>query len=679
MNIRIQSLSLTNFKCFRNKVFDFESDIVTIQGRNGVGKTTIFDAVLFCLFGKNSQDQTKFNVKTTDEQGNIIPHLDHAVELTLNITSQAYPDGKTVAIRHAIREKWTKKRGSIEEVFSGDTHEYFVDGELYTAADYKKYIASLIDEQTFRILTNPSYFPSLKWQEQRTILTQMVGSIVPESVANTDELVTLCNQLKADDEDIVAYRKHLSYQIKKIKEQLEKIPVRLEEQNKALPDLLDWPALDVQYADVSRQLQDLDAKLLAIKSGGGDDVRRSEIRQQLDEKYRLLHKCEQEEQQRCLTFKKEHEDKIAERTRKFNELLNIQRDLETTVTTCDTLAQRCRETLADCEREAEDIRAKWADNESKRHIEWNDADSVCPVCGQYLPPELLQEKKQKAVERFNKEKADTKQSLIERANRVKALRADTERQLAECNQKKADSEKSLAETKENINKVFAEKQKLERDREVIPTLDFILSGHPGYQAFLKQIKSLEDELQAVPAASEADEQAVAELETQKSACTTTMAQLQQQMATKPQYDKIQSLIAAIIDEQKSLVEQLSELEKKEDIARQFEDRQNTILESRVNEHFKITRWRMFRTVVNNGDPFNEPYCECYDLNGTAYHDGLNQAARLNIGLDIINAMCHVYNVSAPVIIDQSESTLNILPTTGQQIRLKVTDTDLQIV
>jgi hypothetical protein len=87
---------------------------------------------------------------------------------------------------------------------------------------------------------------------------------------------------------------------------------------------------------------------------------------------------------------------------------------------------------------------------------------------------------------------------------------------------------------------------------------------------------------------------------------------------------------------------------------------------------------MFRTVVNNGDPFNEPFCECYDINGTAYHDGLNQAARLNIGLDIINAMSRIYNTSAPVIIDQSESTLDILPTTGQQLRLCVSNCDLQI-
>jgi hypothetical protein len=150
------------------------------------------------------------------------------------------------------------------------------------------------------------------------------------------------------------------------------------------------------------------------------------------------------------------------------------------------------------------------------------------------------------------------------------------------------------------------------------------------------------------------------------------------LSSKAQYDKILALIDGINEEQKELVKQLSELEKQEDIARQYQFRQNQLLESRINEHFKLVQWRLFRTVNNGGDSFDEPFCECY-VNGIPYHAGLNQAMRLNAGLDICEALCKFYNVSAPIVIDNAESNLNIYPTTGQQIRLQVYESDLSLV
>jgi hypothetical protein len=52
---------------------------------------------------------------------------------------------------------------------------------------------------------------------------------------------------------------------------------------------------------------------------------------------------------------------------------------------------------------------------------------------------------------------------------------------------------------------------------------------------------------------------------------------------------------------------------------------------------------------------------------------------LNAGLDIINALCQFYNVAAPICLDNAESALNIIQTAGQQIRLFVSDCELQLV
>jgi DNA repair exonuclease SbcCD ATPase subunit len=267
MKISISKIELTNFKCFRNKEITFDSDITTIRGRNGVGKTTIADAILWCLFGKNSQGQSDFDLKTHDESGKPIPNLDHSVEIELNVLNEKQLPNEgmiknslitsdyNITLKRTLKETWIKKRGSDEQVFKNNTTEYLVNGDSFTAADYKKFIANLIDESIFRAITNPNYFPSLKWQDQRQFLTAMVGEIEPEIIADTDELVDLVHQLDNSNEDIVSYRKHLSYQIKQVKDKLDKIPVRLEEQNKALPEKLDWDALEAELEKAQAELK----------------------------------------------------------------------------------------------------------------------------------------------------------------------------------------------------------------------------------------------------------------------------------------------------------------------------------------------------------------------------------------------------------------------------------------
>lgn len=670
MKIKIQKLELTNFKCFRSKEFQFGEDITTIRGRNGVGKTTIFDAILYCLFGKNSQDQTKFDIKTHDEQGNVIPHLDHSVELTLSFVEGEYE--RTAVLRHSVKEKWNKKRGASEEVFAGDTHEYFVNGELYTANDYKKYIDFLIDEQTFRILTNPQYFTSLKWKDQREILTRMVGSIEPEVIANTDDLVALVHLLGDSNDDIVSYRKHLGYQIKKIKEQLDKIPVRLEEQNKALPEKLDWDEIEGMMISAKNGLGRIEQRILDIKSGNGSQVKRAEITNQISATTVALDKLRIEAQSESSRAQQEKQGAINQMSIKFQEALNNQKLMEQTIEADGRLIERCEDAIKDFEAQLQLLRDAWP----TQKFEVDPNAGFCPTCGQALPPDVVKGKITVMEVEFNRQKEAKKQKLNRKAALFKQCKADSESELNNSKAKLEADKTALEEIKKSINTIFAEKAKLEK--ESVKTADEILAENEKYAELSKQLAELKASLESVTDSDDGNDK-LKEAESIKSDLEAEIAEYQSQLASKAQYEKIQKLIEGINQEQKDLVEQLSDLERKEDVARQYEDRQNEILESRVNEHFKITRWKMFRTVVNGGDSYNEPFCECYDLNGTAYHDGLNQAARLNVGLDIINAMAKVYNVSAPVIIDQSESTLDILPTVGQQLRLQVFDSDLSIV
>ena len=665
MNIRIKQLTMQNFKCFRDKDITFDSDITTIRGRNGEGKTTIADAILWCLFGKNTQGQSDFDLKTHGEDGKPIPHLDHSVEMELSA------DDSIVTLKRTLKETWVKKRGSDEQVFKNNTTEYLVNGDVLTAADYKKYIASLVSEEVFKAITNPNYFPSLKWQDQRVFLTRMVGNVEPEVIANTEELKALIQYLENSNDDIVAYRKHLSYQIKGIKDKLEKIPVRLEEQNKALPEKMDWDSISNLIEQKRKELELIENSILTIKQGNGSNVKRAEINHRIGEITTAIDDIKQNAYSQQGTYIAEKSAKVSQASLKFNEALNNQRLMDQTIEADKRMIERCEDSIKDFEKGLQRLRDEWP----TQRFEISKEASYCPTCGQPLPADVFEEKVETMRLQFNQQKESKKQELSTRAAKIKQSKVDAENELKSTKDKLVSDEEALEKIKEDINLLFAEKAKLEK--EPVKTADEILAENEGYVELSKQLSELKASLESVTDSDNNIEELV-KLEAKKMQYEAEVNNYQTQLASKAQYERILSLIDGINDEEKDLVKQLSELERKEDVARQYESRQNTILEERINQHFKLVKWKMFKTTNNGGDPFDEPWCECF-VDGVAYHDGLNQAARLNAGLDIIRTLCKFYNVTAPIVIDNSESNLAILETESQQIRLHVFDSELNLV
>lgn len=666
MKIKILRLELTNFKCYRHKEFTFNDDVTVIRGRHGLGKTTTADAIFWCLFGKNSMEQHNFSIKTRDTSGQEIPHLDHAVDMTLQI-EDAFGQ-RDITLRRTVKEVWVKKRGTTEQVLKNNTTEYLVNGDNVTAKDYEAYISGLVTEELFRTITNPQYFPSLKWNIQRDFLSRLAGDISADDIANDEELRDLVRQL-GPDQDIIAHRKHLSYQIKKVKEKLDKIPVRLEEQNKALPELLDWTSISMETEKVKADIGKADNEIIAIKSGGGADVERENIRSEINAVQQQLDKINADERNRLQQLNSEHIQKISNLSVQFNNLLTTQRDLESKLQTLKPLAdsvwKNAEQRFAE---EQEYVRKHWPDTQRQ----FADSEQThCPVCHQPLPPDQMAEAEQK----FNLYKAELKQKLNDRAAKAKTDLAEAKKLAEEYERQYSETEQNISSVKQLINETFAQKQKLEK--QTLPTLEETLAENDKYKELVASKSQLEEKIRQTNLDEEAKKH-LEELQAKKEQLGKTLAYLNAKLSSKYQYDRIQQLIADINAEQQQLIEQLSDLERQEDVARRYTERHGQLLEERINAKFSLVRWRMFRTVNNGGEPFDEPYCECY-VDGIAYHDGLNQAARLNAGLDIINCLCRHYDVSAPIVIDQSESVLTYLPTEGQQIRLQVADTDLQVI
>jgi predicted ATP-dependent endonuclease of OLD family len=152
MDIKINKMFLRNFKGIQALEIYADGADLKIYGDNATGKTTVFDAFTWLLFGKDSLGRSDFGIRTQDINGNVIHNLEHSVECELSI------DDTILTLKKVYAEKWTKKRGSAETEFSGHETKYFINEVPSLKKEYEQKIASLINEELFKIITNPLYF-----------------------------------------------------------------------------------------------------------------------------------------------------------------------------------------------------------------------------------------------------------------------------------------------------------------------------------------------------------------------------------------------------------------------------------------------------------------------------------------------------------------------------------------
>lgn len=676
MNIRISRLAMTNFKCFREKEIRFQGNTTIIQADNGKGKTTIADAIYFCLFGKNSDSQSDLELFKTRANGETVHHLDCSVELDLEGVAQLgeATGFANVTLKRCIKEVWIKKHGAEETVFKNNTVEYYINGETCSKGEYEKYIASIINEQVFRAISDPTYFTSLPWKDQRNFLIKMAGDDAsPEKVCGDNEKLKqfVTDILVAKRENPDDALRHTRSKIKDIKDKLQRIPIRLEEQNKALPDNLDWVALAAEQNDIQKQLELIDNQILQLQQGNGADIKRAEIRQQINDIQKQVDEIEWDCKSAEQKERGELREKISEASIKFNVALNDQKLMETTISADKKCIERCKETIAECTKTREELLAQWP----KDKFVFDESLQFCPTCGQYLPPEQIASKKEELRKAFNLDIERRKQAINEKGQKNNEAKETAEKELKDYEQKLVDDEKSLAEIKDRINTIFKEKAQLEKSP--VTTYEQLIEKNPEHATLTAKLADLKAQLNSVTD-SEDDKAKLDELRTTKQQLNVNLSDIVNKLATRSQRERIEGLIKGIEDEEKALIKQLSELEQQEDTASLYISRQNRILESLINKHFKLVQWRLFKVVNNGGDSFEDPFCECY-VKGQPYHKGLNQADRVNAGLDICETLSQHYSLAAPIVIDNAESNLHIFPTTGQQIRLQVAPTELTVL
>lgn len=645
--IRVLKMKLVNFKGQRDLEVNFNLEVTNIFGDNETGKTTIMDGFTWTMFGKDSLGRTDFNIKTLDSDNNVIPKLDHEGYVILDV------DGVQTAFRRCYKENWVKKRGTAKEVMDGHSVEYYVDDVPLSKRDYDRRVSEICPEALFRQITNPAYFPSLKMQDQRAMLFDIVGNITNEDVL--DSLITIEN--KYDYEPLInAFNNRKSLEdLKKqtasqkaiAKKEISDIPGRIEENNRNMPEVFDWEALRLQIQDKKDAIFAIDEQIAdKSKVGAAISEKKTLIRKEIDGILNQIADIKRDIQKNANSeydsWYSSLQNTKSELSRTENSLSVFQGDLEFHNSELQKLRDK-REVL---------LKEYYELNASEFKIDPN--FMLCPTCHRPLDPEQSGEKIAVMTNEFNTSKA-------EKISANKALGKSIAGQISQKEAKIKDIQDQIYSLQKKASVLSSEIEDCANNVPDKRNVEELLQSNMKYIQLSNRVEALKEELN-----QEYELPNTSELIGRKQAIQNEIDKLNQDLAKEEQRNRTIRRNAELESILQKSQEEIANYERIEQAILNFMKAKVALVEERINNAFSYVKFRLFGTQVD-GTEYDT--CECM-VNGVPYSD-LNTAAKINAGIDIINAICRSKGVTAPIFIDNRESVSELIPCSSQLINLIV--------
>jgi DNA repair exonuclease SbcCD ATPase subunit len=645
------NLRLNNFKGVKDFELNAEGKDLTILGDNQTGKTTLFDGFIWLLFGKDSMNKSNFEIKTLDETGKVKQHgINHEVEGTFRI------DDNTFSLKRTYSETWTKKKGSAKESFTGHSTEYSIDGVPVRKKDYNDRVNEIVSEDIFKLLTNPSYFnQQLGWKERRDILLSISGDVTDEEVAAKSEnkdLAKFVEQLNG--RNVEDHKKVIRSKQKEVNDELDRIPVRIDEIQLSLPDTngLDQSALTKKIETINQDIEEKKEIITNIRNGGEVSNKRKEL---------------SDIELQIATVKNEHDQEGKQDI--FRSKASIQENesnfslLESKVKSLTDKLQGYDDQEKEINQELQTLRSEWSEINAEV-FEHDQEDCTCPTCKQDLPSDQVEQARAKAEEDFNRSKAKRLEAIQAKGktkgDKIESIKAD---------RKKSETEK--AKLQDEIDKTTKKVEKQKKDLEALENTVTDITENQKYVALLKEKEKIKNAIEqlkeSVTESIDPINQEITELEIQKKEVQDDLNKFDIASKSSKRLDELDQ-------QEKQLSEKYEELEKELFLSEAFTREKVNLLEEKINSKFKYATFKLFEDQLNGG---LKETCETL-YEGIPYNNGLNNASRINVGLDIINTLNDYYEVYAPIFIDNAEAVTQLIKTESQSISLVVSDQHSQL-
>ena len=629
----IKEILIENFKGCRSANYQF-GDKTMVFGSNASGKTTMFDAVTWLLFNKDSLGVEKFNIRPLDSDGNQIDNVEIIVEATFIV------DGKEKVLTKVQKQNWVKKRGSSEATLQGNVNSYEVDGYPKTEKDYKECVADIVGEDLFKMITSPTYFTSLKWKEQREILMKFVTEITDLELAignpQFEELVGEIEKAPSTDDIQKKYQKALTEWKKKAAE----IPVRIDEARKQKVDI-DLAELELGKRSIQEQIQENLNKqikedgLLESYSKIVDEISELQIAQQ----------------QLKTNANKDAYTKRIEIKAKADEVLFNKESVERLLSKKQRELSQQNMRIENARKSLKEEQVKFRELQDRK---FDENSLFCKLCGQTLP--LTDREVLKGD--YERNRTDELNRITERGTSLNEEIKEVKAYIEKLTEEISETEQRVKGLEDEYKNVLAEKENVVDNVNVEETAE--------YKELSKQIEDKKKQLLELSDT----ENAKKKLKIEESILRDSLATVEREIAKSELNDLLDERIAELQEEQKRVAQMVANQEKMIFLLEEFIRFKMDAISASINDKFDGICFKLFENQLNGG---LKECCEC-TVNGVPY-SSLNNGHRIVAGLKIIKALQELYGVSAPIFVDNAESVndFNFPKMDSQLILLSVSD------
>ena len=636
--IKIKRLALENFKCHKSLRLDFEGGNASIYGDNASGKTSVYDALTWLLFGKDSAGNGEKNIeiKPLDASGEVKDHLAvTAVEAVLDV------NGEEVTLRRTYKEVWTTKRGSSQASYDGNTSDYYVDGVPCKRNAFQDKVNELVDEDTFRMLTSVSYFANgISWQERRAVLFKVAGVMDDAQILATNEqfapLVESMGKLSLED-----YKRKLLAEKRGFVGAKTEIPARISECQKTIEDIegLDFVSAKAEAEILNAKKEAAAAQILALDNDNAAQQKSLVIKEaQLE-----LSKLEAENQA--------YRDRQTVGSVDVHSLTIRISSLQTQLRSRKDSYAALNAALIGYDNQVTECRSRWKQVNNETF-----SGGTCVSCGQVLPADKLSA----ATAAFETNKKQRLQEIEKTADACKESRAQAERRMAELQEEIKQLETDITEIQAQITAAEAAK--------VEPTDMADFAQRKG------DIQARIDKLNAD--LFEIHESVASVKSKLRQEMTEISARISEHMAViskESLLDYSRKRVDQLREDAKNAAACLEAVEKMLFLMDEYSRYKTKFVEDSINGLFRIARFRLFREQANGGV---EDRCDVvYD--GIPYIS-VNNGMKINLGIDIINTLSTAYGVRVPLFVDNAESVTNLEKCGSQIVRLVVSENDKEL-